>query len=155
MLCMVGRVWRPERHGGSIPYSCSVHWTSLAPADSVLRTCLRFTSPQSQHLSRGRGARAPSVAWSDGSGDPNDTRACRLHNRCMVKQYCGSFSQRTTAADWRGHKIRGQNIRGQKNIKKQLGTCCLLLWTDGGGVLSLIGHKIRGQKNIKNIKKRY
>ena len=48
---MVKRVLRPERREGAIRYSCSVHWTSLAPADSVLRTCLRFTSPQSQHLS--------------------------------------------------------------------------------------------------------
>ena len=42
---MVGRVLRPERHEGSKRYSCSVHWTSLAQADSVLCTCLRITSP--------------------------------------------------------------------------------------------------------------
>ena len=32
-------------------------------------------------LFRGRGARIPNLAWSNGSDDPNDTRACRLHNR--------------------------------------------------------------------------
>ena len=34
----------------------------------------------------GEGARVPNKAWADGSCDPNDTRACRLDNRSMVKQ---------------------------------------------------------------------
>ena len=58
----------------------------LAQADSVLRTCLRFSSPQSQYHSRGRGARVPNIAWSNEPSGSDDTRACRLHNHSMVKR---------------------------------------------------------------------
>ena len=123
------RVLRPGRCGGSIRYSCSAHWASLAQADSVLRTCLRFTSPQSQFIedldvlddldvlegldlrdgiqyrlygviTRGRGARVPSVVWSNGSDDPDDTRArygilvqpTGLHSLRQTQCFCTCLS---------------------------------------------------------------
>ena len=58
-----------------------------------LHTCLRCTSPQSQHGQTGlttrttRGRVVSTITtWSNGSYNPNDTGACRLHNHNIVKR---------------------------------------------------------------------
>ena len=114
MLGGCGRVLRPERHGGSTRYSCSVHWTSLAQADSVL------THLPSLHVST-------ITTWSNGFGDPNDTRARHLHNHNMIKRV-----------------LRPERHEGVSSPQSQYGQTGLATRTTRGRVVSTITARSNG-----------
>ncbi len=85
---MPNRALPPERHEGSIRYSCSVHWTSLARADSVLthlpslhvstlHRILNRALPPERHegVSSPQSSSPHCEACPIGRCRPNDTRA--------------------------------------------------------------------------------